>query len=66
MNNDSGQAIAGLTFLLMLVLWVVALVGYVWNIVKLIGILDDGITGWFIGRCLGILVPFIGAILGYF
>jgi hypothetical protein len=41
-------------------------VGWVWNIVKLIGMGLDPITGLLIVRAIGIFVPPVGAVVGYF
>lgn len=40
-------------------------IGWVLNIVKLIGTADV-ITGMFVARCIGIFVPPLGAVLGWF
>ena len=42
-----------------------AVYGWVWNIFKLIGLLDGGFTPWLIARCLGAVVPPLGVVLGY-
>jgi hypothetical protein len=42
------------------------IVGWVWNIVKLIGMTLDPITGLLIVRAVGIFVPPVGAVVGYF
>jgi len=45
-----------------------ALIGYVMNIIDTITLVitDAPITALFVGRVVGIFVPFIGAVLGYF
>jgi prepilin-type N-terminal cleavage/methylation domain-containing protein len=40
--------------------------GWIWNIVKLISMNLDPITGLLIVRAIGIFVPPVGAIVGYF
>lgn len=40
-------------------------IGWVWNIVKLIGMGLDPITGLLIVRAIGIFVPPVGAVVGY-
>lgn len=52
--------------LLTLIVYIAALIGWVWNIVKIFHIVDDPITGVFILRVVGIFVAPLGAILGYF
>lgn len=51
----------------LVVLFVLAM-GYGWvvNIVKLIGLLDGGVTAWMIARAIGVFAAPLGAILGYF
>jgi hypothetical protein len=46
----------------------IGLWGYFWNIVKIIGAwqLHQPITGLFILRCIGVLVPPLGVIMGFF
>lgn len=39
--------------------------GWIANIVKLVEIVSDPITGMFILRCVGIFVPPLGAIMGF-
>ena len=41
------------------------LVGWVWNIVKLTEICC-GVSGWLVLRVIGIFVPPLGGVLGYF
>lgn len=45
--------------------FMVALCGWVANIVKLVGLLDGPVTGWMLARGVGIFVGPLGAILGY-
>lgn len=52
--------------LAIILLWVVAVVGWGLNIIKLIGIASDPITGMFIIRSIGIFVAPLGSILGLF
>ena len=49
-----------------LALIVAALYGWIANIVAILAINADTPLGWIIGRIIGVFVPFIGAILGYF
>lgn len=58
---------AGLS-LTIVFLWLVAIGGWIANIVKLIGMIsvNDPITTMFIARCVGVFVAPFGAILGFF
>lgn len=47
-------------------LWLAAIGGWIANIVKLIGMLDGGVTAMFIARIVGALLAPLGAVLGYF
>ncbi|MEN9491131.1 MAG: hypothetical protein RJA63_1580 [Pseudomonadota bacterium] len=47
-------------------LWLLAGVGWVWNIVKIVQSGFDVITGMFIARCIGVFVAPLGSVLGYF
>lgn len=44
---------------------IAVIIGYVWNIVKLVGIVYDPITGMFVLRCVGVFIPPLGAIIGF-
>jgi len=46
---------------------VLGIIGYIANIVKLVGVLGDAtvVTTMFIARCVGVIIPFLGAVLGY-
>ena len=52
-----------------IVIWLVIVIGsvygYVMNIVKLVGLLDGPITGWFVARCVGVFAAPLGVVLGY-
>lgn len=41
-------------------------IGWVWNIVKLIGMSFDPLTGLLAVRIVGIFIPPLGAVVGYF
>lgn len=47
-----------------LVVFLLGLVGWVWNIIKIVG--ADAITGFELVRIAGIFVAPLGAVLGYF
>ena len=40
-------------------------VGWIWNIVKIVGTGFDAFNGMLIARCIGVFIAPIGAILGY-
>jgi prepilin-type N-terminal cleavage/methylation domain-containing protein len=40
--------------------------GWIANIVKIIGTVGDLLTVMFIARCLGVFMPPLGAVLGFF
>ncbi|GEM_PF-7016361 len=42
-----------------------AFAGWIWNVVKVVQTIADPLTGLFILRCVGILVPPLGAVLGF-
>ena len=46
-------------------LFIAAAVGWVWNIVKLFGVINDPVTGMEIARGFGVFMPPLGAILGF-
>lgn len=54
----------------LIVVWIALILagvyGYISNIVDIISMVNDPITGMFILRCVGIVVYPLGAILGYF
>jgi len=54
------------TGLLGLALITAAAVGWVLNVIAIFAMTDATPLGWVIGRILGVFVPFIGAISGYF
>ena len=63
MKNQKGYA----SFQLVVVLiWLAAVGGWIANIVKIVGMISDPITGMFILRCVGIIAAPLGAVLGYF
>lgn len=39
--------------------------GYIWNIIKLVAIVDGGVTGMLILRAVGLVVVPLGCIVGY-
>jgi len=53
----------GLAYLAVIVL---AVVGYVMNLVKLVGMSDGGVTAMFILRLVGVVAAPFGAFIGWF
>lgn len=48
-----------------ILVWIAALVGWLMNIYKLVGMFGEEITTWFIARCVGIFFAPLGAVIGY-
>lgn len=59
---------AGFTFtnLLLVIIITVITVGWVWNIIKLLNVLDDPFSARIVLKMLGIPLFILGAIIGYF
>jgi hypothetical protein len=55
-----------ITGLLGLALITAAAVGWVLNIIAIFAMTNATPLGWVVGRILGVFLPFIGAICGYF
>ena len=53
------------TAILTLLFFLAAVGGWIMNIVHLFHSASDPITGMFILRCMGVVVPPLGAVLGY-
>lgn len=49
-----------------IVVFLIGIGGWIANIVKLIGMIDGGITAMFIARIVGVFAAPIGTILGFF
>jgi hypothetical protein len=54
----------GFVFALLVVVAIGA-VGWIWNIVKIVGSIADPITAMLIVRCVGVFLVPLGAILGF-
>lgn len=50
----------------LLALIVGGIYGWIANIVKLIGLLDGGLTAMFVARCVGVFFAPLGSVLGFF
>ena len=61
--TGAGAAIAG--FLFVIALWIAAAVGWIWNIVKIVGDINDPITTLLIARFAGVPIAPLGIVLGY-
>ena len=62
MKEQFGNALIDL---IILVLIVVATIGYIWNIVKLFGAISDPVTVMLVLRCIGVVVAPLGIVVGY-
>lgn len=51
--------------LIIILLWLIAVMGYCANIVKFVVNLDGGVTAMIIARAIGFVVAPLGAVLGY-
>jgi hypothetical protein len=52
-------------YLFMWIVVIVGLFGWVANIVKLVGMIDGGVTAMFIARIVGVFAAPAGAVLGF-
>ncbi len=59
-----GFTIIELMFVFIIPLIIAAMVGWVMNIVQILRLIDDPITGLFIFKCVGVLLAPLGAVLG--
>lgn len=62
-NLDADLALGFMLFWITVV--VIGFIGYVLNIVHVVHALHNGFSGDVIIRGLGVVIPFLGAILGY-
>lgn len=60
------QGSATWVVLFMFALAVAGAVGWVWNIVKIIGVCCDPVNGMLVMRLIGVFIAPLGAVLGYF
>jgi len=66
MRNQKGFTLVELTIALVwFVLVVGGMIGWVLNIIKLVGMIDSEITTMFVLRIVGIFAAPLGAVLGY-
>ena len=61
MNKDKGFWLGGT----MMLIAMLALGGWIANVVAIVGSLAAPLTGIFIVRCIGLFVPPLGAVMGY-
>lgn len=62
MNKQYGYTLAELVVVL---ISIIGLIGWIWNIVKIAQSSFDVITGLLIVRCIGVFVAPAGAVLGF-
>ena len=59
-----------MSFLFWVGLWtfvaIALVIGWFLNIIAIVHTASDVLTGMFIGRVIGVFVPFVGGILGWF
>ena len=65
MKLNTAVKVKMVSTLALILLLLAAAGGWIANIVKLMPLLDGGITGWMIARIVGIFMPPLGAILGF-
>lgn len=66
MNKQRGFTLIEGGGIVIALIWVAMVGGWIANIVKLVGMLDGGVTAMFIARIAGIVVPPLGGVLGFF
>lgn len=58
--------VAGIVIMLMwFALWAAVIVGWVMNVIKIVGLLNTDITPMFVARAVGVFAVPLGAVLGY-
>lgn len=60
--NDTGGWLIVAAFVLF---WFVAIGGWVANVAKIFWTAGDPLTAFFLIRCIGVVVPPVGVVLGY-
>jgi len=66
MRAKRGFSFSGIGGVLVLLVTLAFMVGWVWNLIKFIGLIGGDINTWFIARGVGIFLAPFGALLGYF
>lgn len=51
--------------LLLAIVYSIGLIGWIWNIIKIVQIGFDVVTGIFIMRCIGVFLAPLGSVLGF-
>lgn len=63
MNKQKGFALGEL---IVVMLWLLAIGGWIANVVKLVVMLgEDSVTTMFIARCVGVAIAPLGVVLGF-
>lgn len=65
MKSQNGFTAPELLILVWIALILAGGVGWIWNIVKMVAICCEPITGMIVLRVIGIFVPPLGAVVGY-
>lgn len=66
MTNQRGFTLPEAIIFFWIAVFIVGAVGWIWNIVKLIGMTFDPITGMLVVRAVGIVFAPLGAVVGFF
>lgn len=66
-TRNTGGDLAGIMIVLLtLSVYVLGIIGYIWNIIKIIELVSGDITAMLIVRCVAVLAFPLGAIIGWF
>ena len=65
MKKQDGFTLVELLYLSVIPIALAGAFGWVWNIVKLVSMSFDPLTGMAIARVIGVFVPPVGAVCGY-
>lgn len=66
LSRAAGNTVSTIVALLYLAALGLGVLGWIFNIAKIIGSAGDPITGLFIARIAGVPIAILGAVLGYF
>lgn len=62
---DATEPLAYSVVVVIVLFWILAIGGWIANIVKIFGSAADPITAFFIIRCVGVFLAPVGAVLGF-